>query len=361
MNQQINEDKNTTKPESYSDMIAQQIAMQEALLDEEQLWPSFIPGLVSSVATDTAGAVNVLLPRGDNDDYGPLNYFSSVFDGSWSGKERDGEMFLTWEQIDENPNLKKWLDNSIKIMKSNAASQLDKFREDNNIAEEDFGSYMSDLRVLDPNMEDPKHKFLNKALNQFANGKPFYFPKEGSDRFAKGIIITQNTLPDIAGDIDPKFTVDGDLSLPYAGLYGFNDEGEFVMKRPSMFRFTDEFTGGKEGPAWLEATEDYLYPNINPQFSYGDSATSTMGYMGGQVAPLVKSLYTGGTKLLGKGYNYFKGRNAAANNMDYSKIEPHFKGDQEGIAKLGGFKNIDEMKEFYNNTEFWPSADMINP
>ncbi len=140
MNQQTNEDKNTTKPESYSDMIAQQIAMQEALLDEEQLVTSFIPGLVSSVATDTAGAANVLLPRGDNDDYGILNYFSSVFDGSFSGKEREGEMFLTWDQIEQNPNLKEWLDNSWTIMKSNAASQLDKFREDNNISEEALGS-----------------------------------------------------------------------------------------------------------------------------------------------------------------------------------------------------------------------------
>tara|TARA_R110002012_G_scaffold319858_1_gene541582 strand:- start:992 stop:2077 length:1086 start_codon:yes stop_codon:yes gene_type:complete len=361
MNQQINEDKNTTKPESYSDMIAQQIAMQEALLDEEQLVTSFIPGLVSSVATDTAGAANVLLPRGDNDDYGILNYFSSVFDGSFSGKEREGEMFLTWDQIEQNPNLKEWLDNSWTIMKSNAASQLDKFREDNNISEEEFGSYISDLRVMDPNMEDPNHKFLNKALNQFYDPKPFLLPEEGSDRYAQGIIITQDTLPDIAGDIDPKFTVDGDLSLPYAGLYGFNDEGEFGMKRPSMFRFTDEFTGGKEGPAFLEAAEDYLYPNINARFSYGDSGTSTAGYMAGQVAPIVKSIATGAPKLVKKGYNYFKGKNAAGNNMDYSKIEPYFKGDQEGIAQLGGFKNIDQMKQFYSNAEFLPTSEMINP
>lgn len=80
------------------------------------------------------------------------------------------------------------------------------------------------------------------------------------------------------------------------------------MKRPSMFRFTDELTRGKEGSKLLEATEDYLYPNINARFSYGDKPAETLGYMAGQFAPSGRMLYnlgksgvtaaTRGTKVL---------------------------------------------------------------
>ena len=51
---------------------------------------SAVPGVVSSVVTDTLGAVNVLNPlyvgEGESEDYGPINYFGDVFSGAISGK-----------------------------------------------------------------------------------------------------------------------------------------------------------------------------------------------------------------------------------------------------------------------------------
>ena len=139
-------------------------------------------------------------------------------------------------------------------------------------------------------------------------------------------------------DVDPKFTDKGDLSLPYAGLFGYNDEGEFVMKRPSMFRFTDELTRGKEGPAWLEASEDYLYPNINARFSYGDKPSETLGYMAGQFAPSGRMLYNLGKSGVTTGIrgtkgiiNYLKGKKNINPNINLSKIEPYL---DEGIGTL---------------------------
>ena len=77
---------------------------------------SAVPGVVSSVVTDTLGAVNVLNPlyvgEGESEDYGPINYFGDVFSGAISGKTPKGEMFISNEEIMANPNLKEWIEYS---------------------------------------------------------------------------------------------------------------------------------------------------------------------------------------------------------------------------------------------------------
>ena len=297
---------------------------------------SVVPGVISALTTDTLGAINVLNPlyagEGESEDYGAWDYFSDVFGGAISGEVPKGEMFISNEDINANPNLKEWLENTQKIMQQNASEQIHEFAKDKRLMDDAaFQQYYDDLAAKDPDMKLPETKCLNKIMTQFHEPQPYEI-----DTPNNGIIIKENLLPEISRDVDPKFTKDGDLSLPYAGKFGYNDAGEFVMKRPSMFRFTDELTRGKEGPAWLEATEDYLYPNINARFSYGDTGPESAGYMIGQFAPGIKGLINlgiGGVKK-GKGIiNYLRGKSGVNPNINLSKIEPHFK--NAGIDSLG--------------------------
>ena len=299
---------------------------------------SVVPGAVSAVVTDTLGAVNVLNPlyvgEGKSEDYGPIDYFGDVFSGAISGETPKGEMFISNEDIKANPNLKEWLENTQKVMQQNAAEQLDKFRKDNDLfSKEKYNEFVDNAIIAEA--EGPEYDLFRKLINQYENPQPYISVPEKN-----GIIIRDDLLPPISADVDPKFTDEGDLSLPYAGKFGYNDKGEFVMKRPSMFRFTDELTRGKEGPAWLEATEDYLYPNINARFSYGDAPEETLGYMAGQVAPSGKMIYNlgkSGVTTATKGakgiINYLTGKNAKIlEDINYSKrIEPYL---DEGIGTL---------------------------
>ena len=261
---------------------------------------SVVPGAVSAVVTDTLGAINVLNPlyagEGESEDYGPMDYFGEVFSGAISGKTPKGEMFISNEDIVANPNLFEWIENTQQIMQQNAAEQLDKFRKDNDLfSKEKYNEFVTNATIAEA--EGPEYDLWRKLINQHENPQP-YIPAEN------GII------------------------------------GEFVMKRPSMFRFTDELTRGKEGPAWLEATEDYLYPNINARFSYGDAPEETLGYMAGQVAPSGKMIYNlgkSGVTTATKGakgiINYLTGKNAKIlEDINYSKrIEPYL---DEGIGTL---------------------------
>jgi hypothetical protein len=318
-------------------------ALQSAI-DTKDFVKSAIPGVVSSLVTDTLGAVNVLNPlyvgEGESKDYGAENYFSSVFDGAISGKTRDGEMFISYEDARNNPNIDEWMFNTKQIMLNNATEQMTAFRGANNINNKKEYDEFKD-RAFNDKEKGPEFDEFRRLISQIQNPEPF-------KKTEKGYIINQDMLPQMPMDVDPKFTKDGDLSLPYAGLFGYNDEGEFVMKRPSMFRFTDELTRGKENDGilsnFVEKAEDYLYPNINASFSYGDTPKETYGYMAGQVAPGIKGLINlaqyGGKQAIrgGKGImNLIRGKSKVPfDEIDYRK-EPYIASNMD--QGLGGIEN----------------------
>lgn len=360
MNQQINEDKNTIdtgvsdftsfdlleQPSEFKTQIDEQYKVEDDLAEDSQFLSSAVPGAVSAVVTDTLGAINVLNPlylgEGDSEDYGAVDYFSSVFDGAISGKTREGEMFISVDDINANPNLKEWINNTQAIMQGNAIEQMDVFRKANNInSKAEYDEFRD--RVFIDGEEGPEFDEFRRLLTQIEKPQPYTYDAE-----REGIIINQNTLPQIPRDADPKFTKDGDLSLPYAGLFGYNDDNEFVMKRPSMFRFTDELTRGKEGPAFLEAAEDYLYPNINASFSYGNTPEENYGYMAGQVIPSVAgltSLARSGARTAvrgGKGImNFIRGESKIPfDQIDYRK-EPYIASNMDqGLGSMENQMNL---------------------
>tara|TARA_R110002167_G_scaffold155549_5_gene350042 strand:- start:419 stop:1516 length:1098 start_codon:yes stop_codon:yes gene_type:complete len=356
MNQQINEEQNTIdrgvsditsfdlleQPDTNLNKSAFKTELDESYRIEDEVeesdprfFQSAIPGVLTALTTDNLSAINLLNPLSSSEDKGPIDYFSSVF-----AKSREGEMFISAEDINSNPNIKEWMENTSKIMKDNAQQQILDFSKSKNLMDDaTFQEYYNNAFDKDPNMELEETKFLYKTVNQFYKPQPY---KSGPDG---GIIINRNTLPEIPMEADSKFTKEGDLSLTYAGLYGYNDEGEFVMKRPSMFRFTDEFTRGKENDGilsnFVEKAEDYFYPKMNAALSYGDSPDQTAGYMVGQFAPGIRGLTGlakyGGKKLLqsGKGImNLIRG-NKGTPDINLSKIDPYIKSNMDqGLGSI---------------------------
>tara|TARA_R100000541_G_scaffold20122_3_gene29976 strand:+ start:835 stop:1911 length:1077 start_codon:yes stop_codon:yes gene_type:complete len=355
MNQQTNNDQNTIdtgvsdftsfdlleQPSEFKTQIDEQYKVEDDLAEDPEFFQSAIPGVLTALTTDNLSALNLLSPFSSSEDKGPIDYFSSVF-----GKSREGEMFISAEDFNSNPNIKEWVENTSKIMKDNAQQQILDFSKSKNLMDDEaFQEYYNNAFDKDPNMELEETKFLYKTINQFNNPKPYKPSPDG------GIIINRNTLPEIPMEADAKFTKEGDLSLPYAGLYGYNDEGELVMKRPSMFRFTDEFTRGKQNDGilsnFVEQAEDYFYPKMNAALSYKDNPDQTAGYMLGQFAPGIRGLAGlakyGSKKLFegGKGImNLIRG-NKGTPDINLSKIEPYLQSNMDqGLGSIENQMNL---------------------
>jgi len=301
----------------------------------------FVPGIVSSLTTDTAGILNRLidmpgLNRGDSSLYGPKDYYDTAF-----GKAHEGEMVIPLDQVSANPNFDKYLQNMSSMMVENASSQMDKLREDRGLlTKENWNSNLQDLHSKDMLMnsgveidENERDEVLQigKLLNQVMDPRPYRMTEDGNS-----IVIRSDLLPSVPWEPDPKFTEEGYLSLPYGGTYSMRD-GELFLEAPSMFRATDELSDEERGifqsdagTDYLKKMEDYLYPNLSPQWRYGDTTGDTLSYQAGQLAPGIAGL----TKLGVKGAKGLASLYRGAKNkllqrqpiqaVDYLKMEPYF-------------------------------------
>ncbi len=338
MNQQTDTtENNTTKKYTYADALeAKNEAMQAVSEKIGDAAPSSLPGIISALTTDTAGAINRLTPsfgttEGDPRLYGLVDYFRTAFDGAISGKTREGEMVISLDQLEANPQFKEYMINMSQMMKGNALMGIKELAEGKGLKNrEELDGYVFDLHAKfasGDELTDDENAFVQqffKLQEQAINPFPYRMSEDG-----QSIIIRDEFLPSVAMEPDPKFTEQGYLSLPYGGVYSVKD-GILSLEAPSMFRFTDEMTRGKDGPAWLEATEDYLYPNLSPNWSYGKTPEETLGYQVGQVAPGVSglvSLAKGAYRQAKKIPQLFKGKPTEFEGIeslvaDPIKIEP---------------------------------------
>ena len=338
MNQQTDTtENNTTKKYTYADALeAKNEAMQAVSEKIGDAAPSSLPGIISALTTDTAGAINRLTPsfgttEGGPRLYGLVDYFRTAFDGAISGKTREGEMVISLDQLEANPQFKEYMINMSQMMKGNALMGIKELAEGKGLKNrEELDGYVFDLHAKfasGDELTDDENAFVQqffKLQEQAINPFPYRMSEDG-----QSIIIRDEFLPSVAMEPDPKFTEQGYLSLPYGGVYSVKD-GILSLEAPSMFRFTDEMTRGKDGPAWLEATEDYLYPNLSPNWSYGETPEETLGYQVGQVAPGVSglvSLAKGAYRQAKKIPQLFKGKPTEFEGIeslvaDPIKIEP---------------------------------------
>ena len=131
MNQQTDTtENNTTKKYTYADALeAKNEAMQAVSEKIGDAAPSFLPGIISALTTDTAGAINRLTPsfgttEGDPTLYGPIDYFRRTF-----ADPREGEMVISLDQLEANPQFKEYMINMSQMMKGNALTQIKELAE----------------------------------------------------------------------------------------------------------------------------------------------------------------------------------------------------------------------------------------
>ena len=264
---------------------------------------AMLPGFISGETTDILGLLNRAFDPMDlrGPDHGLYDYLTSAM-----GKSHEGEMTIPVSEIEKYPK---------------------------------FGEYLMNMRKLAINNKRQKmspSELENFNLKEYLETEESYpyrlnFDDEGG---IESITLTSDLLPKTPADVDMKFTKDGRLSLPYFGTVRM-DDGE-LKKTASMFRVTEGLPEKvREKIPFLEKVEDYLYPNVNPSFSYGDTPEETAGYFAGQMISPAHWLLKGATSVPSayrgiKSYfsNLGKRKNAG---ITANRIEPTLRNNIEGI------------------------------
>ena len=291
--------------------------LPEGTIPDTSFESGFTPGLISGLTVDNLGMLNravdwdMLEFKGDDPNRGLIDYFSNTFKGAFSGEDQPGEMFISWEELEARPDLQEYLANAAAGMKQNSIRLMDEFAEDKKFrTEEEFYEWLDELKVKEAAgelTEEDRDDIAYVQKLQFQKERPRAFvPSEDGN----GILITHNTLPDIAHEPDPKF-VDGRLQLPYYGTLERNEQGELTKPAASMFRFTDNpgipGIAEKYAPGVEKEFGDFLYPKLSPWWDYGENSKEQMGYQLGQIASGVGVVRSLGKPLVKHGYKAGKG------------------------------------------------------
>jgi hypothetical protein len=274
-----NED-NTTKPESYSDMIAQQIAMQEAMLEG----PDPLAGakkFFAGLPLESLGlAKSTLVERG------PATFFQETF-----GKKHEGEVNIPLQTILDDPELSKYLTNMEQVSQNNEVTAF------NDYVQELSDKYkITDIPSLMIGLdEDEKNRFLE--LNEAAQDKSAqtYVFNEDDET----VTLRSDLFPEVAFEPDVKFTKKGDISFPYLGLYGTNEAGEFSKKFSSAFK---PFDKSEEGlgqyseyiPEFMKSYQNYAMPEYSPE----PELFFDPGYQAAGILTLIKGAYPIGKSIV---------------------------------------------------------------
>ena len=170
-----------------------------------------------------------------------------------------------------------------------------------------------------------RDRLFTKAKDLGTLEKPGSYIKNYDDRT---ITFDSSRFPKVPFEPDVKITKKGDISFPYLGLYGYNDEGEFIKKHSSAFR---PFAESEEGlgqyseyiPEFLKSWQDYSMPEYSPDPELFKDPGWQMGALvaGGRgIIPIARGIGK-------KGKDIFKGLGRYLNQskpVPITKQEPHF-------------------------------------
>ena len=285
MNQQTDNDQSTTKPESYSDMIAQQIAMQEALLEG----PDPLDGakkFFAGLPLETTGIIkSALIERG------PATFFQETF-----GKKHEGEATFPLQTVLDDPELSQYLTNMEQVHHNKEITAFNEHVQDlmDKYEVQDLPTLMM---LLD---QDEKNKFLElNSLAEDREAQTYVFNEDDQT-----VTLRSDLFPEVSFEPDVKFTSKGDISFPYLGLYGENDEGQFVKKFSSAFKPFDKSEDGlgqysEYMPDFMKSYQNYAMPEYSPEpelFTDPAYAAAGIGTIAKSVYPIGKGIYKSFTK-----------------------------------------------------------------
>jgi len=285
--------------------------------------------IITGLPIETVGLAKSLIERG------PYTFFEETFGGAISGETPKGELTLSFEELENIPGLYQYLRQMDVAAHNKENEEYITFAKD--LAEKYDVDNIQDALVLLDEDELIKYQDLLTAAQERPDPENPISYKLNMDN--RTITLDSDLFPEVAFEPDMKFTKRGDLSLPYLGLYGYNDEGEFVKKHSSIHRPFDRSEEGigalydhipenikdayEAAGSPLHWWQDFSSPELSPDPDLYKNRGAQLAmlpliYKGAK--PILKTAFKGGKKLyqgLGRYLNQSK-------PVPVTKQEPHF-------------------------------------
>ena len=168
---------------------------------------------ITGLPYETAGLAKSLIERG------PYTFFEETF-----GEGKDGELTLSFDELKNVPDLYQYLQYMDVAAHNKEKDEYNTFAKDLE-DKYDVDNIRDSLDLLNEDELIKHQELLTIAQDDYDPANPISYKLNMDDRT---ITLDSDLFPEVAWEPDMKFTKRGDLSLPYLGLYGYNDDGEFV-------------------------------------------------------------------------------------------------------------------------------------
>jgi hypothetical protein len=196
--------------------------------------------IITGLPYELPGLAKSLIERGPS-------FFKETF-----GEGKDGELTLSLDELKDVPDLYQYLQYMDVAAHNKEKDEYNTFAKDLE-DKYDVDNIRDSLDLLDEDELIKHEELLTIAQDDYDPANPISYKLNMDDRT---ITLDSDLFPEVAWEPDMKFTKRGDLSLPYLGLYGYNDEGDFVKKYSSAYR---PFDRSEEG---IGALYDYIPDKI---------------------------------------------------------------------------------------------------
>jgi len=299
---------------------------------------------ITGLPLETAGLVKSVLERG------PATFVQETF-----GKGKEGQVTVPFDIFRNDENLLGYLNQMELTAQNNERAELNDFARDLE-AKYDVESIKDVLVILDENELIKYEELLTKAQDPGTLENPSSYIRDFDN---DTITFDSSMFPEVAFEPDVKITKKGDISFPYLGLYGYNDEGEFIKKHGSAFKPFDESEEGlgqysEYIPEFLKSWQDYSMPEYSPDPELFKDTGWQMGatFTGAKGAiPIGKAIAKGGKNIFKGLGNYLEKRKM---KNEKKLIEPYIQGIRKDVAKMDQQTSslVDEFPFLAKDDEF---------
>jgi hypothetical protein len=284
--------------------------------------------IITGLPYEFPGLAKSLIERG------PYTFFEETFGGAISGETPKGELTLSFEELENVPGLYQYLQQMDVAAHNKERDEYNTFAKDLE-DKYDVDNIQDALVLLDEDELIKYQDLLTIAQEEPDPTNPISYKLNMDDRT---ITLDSDLFPEVAFEPDMKFTKRGDLSAPYFGLLGYNDEGEFVKKHSSAFRPFDKSEEGigalydyipdkikdayEAAGSPLHGWQDFSSPELSPDpdlYKNRGAQLAMIPLMYKGAKPIIKNVFKGGKKLyegLGRYLNQSK-------PVPITKQEPH--------------------------------------
>tara|TARA_R110000751_G_scaffold46960_3_gene105324 strand:- start:1620 stop:2687 length:1068 start_codon:yes stop_codon:yes gene_type:complete len=268
-------DENTTDKSFLKDFLIPDKEDWEFLKDAGRFW--------GGAPTEMSGVVKNFLDRGQGSLLpGIYNFYQSTF-----RKGKEGEITVPWDQIQNDEKLLMELDNMQEVHLRNNKDEiknrsdewndhfydmLDKYNIDISDDPADMAQKLNSAMMFENKEEGSKdnQKLFDLQDNYNMSTSPYIVNDENQDQIPESVTFRHDLFSNTPGEPDVKLINENSISFPYLGDYTFNDEGNFEMKYPSVYKpldqpgvenYLDKVPAGDALQKWQE----FVTPEYSPE------------------------------------------------------------------------------------------------